>query len=270
MGTVKGCNISDEDGFVGELGTLLSCVAINGKEKYRTACLDVAKTDIISSNPKNTSDRLVRGLFGDKIKNQANYENEYDLDLSIENNIKSDLFNANIKLLNNDEIILNGDGIKLIFYKEKLNYSYWGGQKINNCMTKKLYKLINFDKNEERKNFENKRAEEILDGLLTIHSNYNSKKIQIDIGSKIIDKFYGFRGGIRLNSVLNNSEKLIEKIKKVVQLLSEYINSNNRNTVLEKLRIFTSIEQLEEISKLIEPYDIILTQIILFYLLRKI
>ena len=109
-----------------------------------------------------------------------------------------------------------------------------------------------------------------MDGLLTIHSNYNSKKIQIDIGSKIIDKFYGFRGGIRLNSVLNNSEKLIEKIKKVVQLLSEYINSNNRNTVLEKLKIFTSIEQLEEISKLIEPYDIILTQIILFYLLRKI
>ena len=76
MGTVKGCNISDEDGFVGELGTPLSCVAINGKEKYRTACLDVAKTDIISSNPKNTSDRFVRGLFGDKIKNQANYEND--------------------------------------------------------------------------------------------------------------------------------------------------------------------------------------------------
>lgn len=109
-----------------------------------------------------------------------------------------------------------------------------------------------------------------MDGLLTIHSNYNSKKIQIDIGSKIIDKFYGFRGGIRLNLVLNNSEKLIEKIKEVVQLLSEYINSNNRNAVLEKLKIFTSIEQLEEISKLIEPYDIILTQIILFYLLRKI
>ena len=52
-----------------------------------------------------------------------------------------------------------------------------------------MMKLINFDKNEERKNFENKRAEEILDGLLTIHSNYNSKKIQIDLGSKIIDKF---------------------------------------------------------------------------------
>ena len=158
----------------------------------------------------------------------------------------------------------------MIFYKEKLNYSYWGGEKLNNYMTKKLYKLINFDINEERKNFENKTAEEILDGLLTIHSNYNSKKIQIDLGSKIIDKFYGFRGGIKLNLVLNNSEKLIEIIKEVVQLLSEYINSNNRNAVLEKLKIFTSIEQLEEISKLIEPYDIILAQIILFYLLRKI
>ena len=73
------------------------------------------------------------------------------MDLSIENNIKSNLFNANIKLLNNDEINLNGDGIKLIFYKEKLNYSYWGGQKLNNYMNKKLYKLINFDINEEKK-----------------------------------------------------------------------------------------------------------------------
>ena len=77
MRVIKDCNFSEQkEGFVGKLGTPLSCLAINGGDIYRISSL--ASTDkIISSNPKNASDRIVQSLFGKNIINEANYDNEY-------------------------------------------------------------------------------------------------------------------------------------------------------------------------------------------------
>jgi len=140
---------------------------------------------------------------------------------------------------------------------------------LNNCLTKKIKNLLNFDINEERKIFEEKIAKEIINGILTIHSDFVNESIQIDIGSKITDDFDGFRGGIKLNLKLNQSEKLIEFIKKVIKLISDYVDNKSRKIILDKLKNFKSIGQLDEISKLIQTYDIILTQIILFFILKR-
>ena len=170
MGIIKGCNISDADGFVGNLGTPLACICINGKDIYRIGYLPEA-TEIKSSNPKNASDRIVKSLFGENIINEANYDNEYELNLL--NNInKFNLFRVKTQLFNDTNINLDGNGIKFIFEKNTIVYSNWGIQEINYLMNKKLKNIINFDINEERKTFEKNIANDIMNGIFVIHSFY--------------------------------------------------------------------------------------------------
>ena len=89
------------------------------------------------------------------------------------------------------------------------------------------------------------------------------------IGDKITDEYNGYRGGIKLNFYLNNSEKLIETIKNVVELIARYMTKENRKDILEKLKVFNNLEQLGQIIKLISPYDTLFTQIILLYILKN-
>ena len=268
MRIIKKCNILDQkEGFVGQLGTPLSLMSINGGDYYRVSSL--ASTDkIISSNPKNASDRIVNSLFGENIINEANYDNEYELNLL--NNInKFNLFKVKIKLFNNTNIDLDGDGIKFIFYLEKIYYSDWEGENINQLMVNKLKSILNFDINEERKKFEEIIAKDIIHGILIIHTFYDERRIQIDIGDKITDDFNGYRGGLRLNLILENSCELIETIKKVIKIISRYINKTGRKNVLGKINGFNNIEQLDQIIKLISPYEALFTQIILLYMLKR-
>ena len=105
-------------------------------------------------------------------------------------------------------------------------------------------------------------------GLFIIHSYYEENRIQMDIASKIVEDFEGFRGGIRLNLILKNSEKLIELIKNIIKLFSGYINIEKRKEVLNKLKEFKEIKELKGIIELIFPYDSMLTQIIFLYLIK--
>ena len=267
MGIIKGCNISDIDGYVGELGISLACIAINGKDSYRIGYLDEA-IKISSSNPKNASDRIVKSLFGDHVINEANYDNEYELDLPSNIN-RFNLFKVKIQLFNDTNIDLDGNGIKFIFNTTKIVYSNWGTQEINNLMNIKLNNIINFDINEERQKFEKIIAEDIIHGILVIHSFYEEGRIQMDIGSKIAFDFEAYRGGIRLNFILNNSENFIEILKKIIKLISIYVNIENSQVILNKIKEFNNINQLGEILKLISPYDTFLTQIICLYILKK-
>ena len=105
-------------------------------------------------------------------------------------------------------------------------------------------------------------------GLFVIHSYYEENRIQMDIASKIVEDFEGFRGGIRLNLILKNSEKLIELIQKLVKFFSGYINTKKREEVLSRLRDFKEIKELKGIIELISPFDSMFTQIIFLYLIK--
>ena len=274
MRIIKGCNISNYiDGFSGKLGTPLACIAINGGDYYRIASLIVAE-NITSSNPKNCSDRIIEKIFGKNVKNFANYDKEYTLDLSEEKskNNRFDYFKCDIILKNNTNLNLDGDGIKFIVNNKLIDYSFWGGKEINKYFIKQLKNIINFDINEETKKFEKIMANEIEYGIVIIHTFYKEKKIQIDIGIKIKpnrinNNLEGFRGGIRFNLILENNSEFINIIKKIIELTSKYINK--RESILDKLKNFNNIEQLDEIIKLISPFDILLNRIIFLYLLNK-
>ena len=51
--------------------------------------------------------------------------------------------------------------------------------------------------------------------------------------------------------------------------MSDYVDNKRRKIILDKLKNFKSIGQLDKISKLIQTYDIILTQIILLFILKR-
>ena len=275
MRIIKGCNTSNSiDGFVGKLGTPLSCIAINGGNYYRIASEKVGSNNITSSNPKNCSDRIIGNIFGKNVKNFANYTEEYELDLSEEKskNNKFHYFICKIKLINNTNLNLDGDGIKFIVNNKNIDYSSWGGKEINKYFIKQLKNIINFDINEETKKFEKIMANEIQYGIVIIHAFYKDKKIQIDIGIKIKpnrinNHLEGYRGGIRFNLELIENSEFINIIKKIIELTSRYINE--RENILDKLKSFNNTEQLDEITKLISPFDSLLNQIILLYLLNE-
>ena len=269
MPVKKGCNISDVNKYVGELGTPLACIAINGKDEYRISALDNMDS-IKSSNPKNLSDRIIETFFGNKVNNDSDYDREYDLDLSVDtkNINKINYFNATIQLLKNENLNLNSDEIKFAIYNESIIYIPWNGKELNKIITKKLKDIIKFDFYEELKNFESKIQNDTMRGLLTIHSYYEENRIQMDIASKIIEDVDGFRGGIRLNLILKDSEKLIESIKKLIKLFSGYINTKKRAEVLSRLKDFKEIKELKGIIELIFPYDSIFTQILFLHLIK--
>ena len=269
MPVKKGCNTSDVNKYVGELGTSLACIAINGKEMYRIGYLDNLD-NIKSSNPKNLSDRIIESFFGNKVKNYSDYNREYELDLSVDinNTNKINYYNATIQLLKNENLNLNGDEIKFAIFNESILYSPWNDKEINKIMIKKLKDIINFDFYEEIQNFEKIIQKVTMRGLFVIHSYYEENRIQMDIASKIVEDFEGFRGGIRLNLILKNSEKLLELIKKIIKLFSGYINIEKRKEVLNKLKEFKEIKELKGIIELISPYDIMFTQIVFLYLIK--
>ena len=246
MPVKKGCNTSDVNKYVGELGTSLACIAINGKEMYRIGYLDNLD-NIKSSNPKNLSDRIIETFFGNKVKNYSDYDREYELDLSVDinNTNKMKYFNATIQLLKNENLNINGDEIKFAIFNESILYSPWNDKEINKIMIKKLKDIINFDFYEEIQNFEKIIQKITMRGLFVIHSYYKENRIQMDIASKIVEDFEGFRGGIRLNLILKDSEKLLEIIKKIIRLFSGYINKGKRNKVLNKLKEFKEIRELK-------------------------
>ena len=270
MPVKKGCNTSDVNKYVGELGTSLACIAINGKDEYRMAYIDNMDT-IKSSNPKNLGDRIIKSFFGNKVKNYTDYDREYELDLSVDinNRNKINYFNATIQLLKTEELNLNGDEIKFTIYSEDYIFKNWDGKEINKLMIKKLKKIINFDYFEEIQNFEKIIQEVTMHGVFAIHSYYEENRIQMDIASKIVEDVEGFRGGIRLNLILKNSEKLLELIKKVLKLISGYINIEKRNEVLNRLKEFREIKELKGIIELISPYNIMFNQIIFLYLIKS-
>ena len=177
-------------------------------------------------------------------------------------------FNATIQLLKNENLNLNSDEIKFAIYNESIIYIPWNGKELNKIITKKLKDIINFDFYEELKNFESKIQNDTMRGLLTIHSYYEENRIQMDIASKIIEDVDGFRGGIRLNLILKNSDKLIDLIKKLIKLFSGYINKQKREEVLSRLKDFKEIKELKGIIELIFPYDSIFTQILFLYLIK--
>ena len=270
MHVIKGCNISDENGYAGELGTSLACIAINGKDVYRMAYKDIHE-EFKPSNPKNTSDRIIKTLFGEGIINKAEYDKEYELNLLLNDNNKNKInyFNASVQLLENENINLNGGEFKFVIYDESIIYSPWDGKVLNKLIIKKLRDIINFDFYQEIKNFEKIIVNDILHGLVTIHSNYEKNRIYMDIAIKVISDVDSFRGGLRINLILKNTDKFIELIKKLLKIISGYISKEKRNQVLGVLKTFNEIKELDGIMKLISPYDSIFTQIIFLYIIKS-
>ena len=118
-------------------------------------------------------------MFGDKVKNVAEYDKENKLDMGV-----NKLFNAYIQILEPFDINLNNDDIRIIFEDMECLDSYWGGD-INNFLKEKLKDIIDIDFNKERKNFDYIISNETIHGIMTIRMNWEEAKIQINSVARI-------------------------------------------------------------------------------------
>ena len=120
---IKGCNTSALYGYAGELGKPLSCMCINGKDYYRIGYID-DNEEKRSSNPKNSSDRVVEALFGEGVGNLEDgyyLEKELDLSRNKNNSKKLNFFNVTIQLLKNEDINLDEDQINFSVHLDDIN-----------------------------------------------------------------------------------------------------------------------------------------------------
>ena len=264
LGTLKGCDIFDDDfGYIGELGAPLACLAIFGGDEYRIGYL--SDTEVIkSSNEKFVADRIILNLFGDIVKNELEYEIEKKLDLGNENK----LYDVSAKLTYNNEININGNEIKIIFAKEKVVFRDWKGE-INNYLNIQLKKILNFDINEERKKFELLISEQLMNGVMTISSFLKEGKIKIELASKAADDFISFRGGCIFNLFIKSNIKLLDIIKKVIKLLTNYSNIDEKKIILNKLKYLNEFKDIDDIAILMTHNYYIIIQIILLYILKN-
>ena len=261
---IRECNIYDKNSFAGNLGRALSCICINGEDYYRIGYASDGEI-IKSSNPKLVFDRIINNIFGN---NNIKYNIEDNKENLIEFKYDNKLFNSTIQILTNTEVNIDGNEIKVIIEKEKIIHSFWGGD-INNLLSKKLKNILNFDINEERKNFENIIAKETMNGVLTIHSFWKDKIIIIDSGVRIHNDIQGIRGGYKLKLNLKDTDILINKLKQIIKLISKYIDIKKRIEIENDLKNINSISDFDEIIKKISPYDILITQIIFLYIIQN-
>ena len=265
MGTYKGCNISDDDfGYVGELGTPLACLAIFGSDEYRIGYLaDGEKPK--SSYEKCLAERIILNIFGDNVNPILEYENENKIDFGNKNK----LFDATVQLLHNNEINTDKSEVKIIVSQENMVYSNWGFQ-ITNYLNKRFKENLNFDINEEKRKFETMIADQLMNGIVTIISFLNKGKIQFELVTKPNYDFTAFRGGCRFNFFMKNDEKLISFIKKAIKILLRYSpDIEERKNILDKLKYFNEIFELDEIIKLMPFSYSAIIQIIFLYIIKS-
>ena len=60
--------------------------------------------------------------------------------------------------------------------------------------------------------------------------------------ARILNDFPGFRDGYRINILLKNEEILIEKIKSIIRLFSNYVENDKRNVINEQLKDIKQIK----------------------------
>ena len=144
-------------------------MCINGKDYYRIGYID-DNEEKRSSNPKNSSDRVIEALFGEGVGNVEDgyyLEKELDLSRNKNNSKKLNFFNVTIQLLKNEDINLDEDQINFSVHLDDINklethiINPNDEKEMNKLSVKKLKNIINFDFNEERKKFEKMMADEI-------------------------------------------------------------------------------------------------------------
>ena len=274
-GLVEGYNISDESGwlpfspednekkgFAAQMGNPVTGYCVYGSEVYR--CSDDHEKQYLCSNEKLVAERVIRNLF--RINDTFNnYDKEKIIDVSGDK-----IINVTIKLLKRDKINFKGK-IKIKIENENI-----ARKNVGNLISKYYIQIINniigFDINDIKEKFENLFKKKVIShGDIIINFNWPENLITIDVASKIMGNFYGYRGGIRINILLKNNDfEFFSKIKKICLIFIRLSGKRIPEHIKEILSDFNDFNKVDEIIKFLDIYSINAEEIIFFMIFSRI
>ena len=95
-----------------------------------------------------------------------------------------------------------------------------------------------------------------------------NKIIIIEVGSKIDNQHFCYRGGFRINIYLDEQDsELFEKIENICKIILRYSGKKIPKNILSN---FNSFEKVNELLNYLDVYSNIAEEIILFVILEKI
>jgi hypothetical protein len=269
LGLISGYDINDSlYGFAGVLGKDMYSIYIFGDEYYRAG---VKRDDANCSNEKALAKNFIINVFGEE-EIYNNFPNDLNISYTEIEIYKDQKTNTNftVLLLNTSEINFKGK-MTIKIEQKSIIYKNFGGH-ISNNLKKELKNLVNFDA-DKLNQFFNYFCINMTNGDLAINFYWLKKKIEIDVGIKILPQHYSYRGGYRFNIYLDdsNQEQLL-KVELVCKAFLKYSGRKIPNSIEELLsnHNFNSFTKLEEIMNHLGVYSIMAEEVILFIILEPI
>ena len=257
-------NISDKDGYVGEIGEELDAIYIYGDEYYRSG---YSLSD--STNEKNVSYRIIENFFDIEYFNFS-YVDETEVSLKEGTKLK-----LTVKLLSPYQLKFKGK----ITYKSLARDIIFDNS-INifsNNLKILLNKTIDFDFDKiEKKIIRGFSIRLISFGDVFFNFNWEEKLIEIEVASKIQteDKvdYHGYRGGFIIKMYLNDQDDdLLSKVTQICRIIVQYSGVKIPSLLKKKLSSnFESFIDVGEVLNYIGDYSIIAEKVIFFEIFSRI
>ena len=246
---IRKYDIFNSNGYSGTLGIPIQCILIFGDEYYRSGY----KLDN-SSAENEVAKRISYNLF--KTNHSFSYKNETE----IFNNRKINftILLLNVSIVNYDgKIILKIGDNKII----NSNYKHF----VNKNLINLINEILEYDFNKIKGSFEKLFYKNMKNGNIAINFKWLQNKIEIDIGSKILNNHYSYRGGFRINLYLNDEDsELLIKVKNLCKAMLSYSGKKIPDSITELLSNFDSFQKAHEIMNFLGIYSNIAETAILF------
>ena len=261
---VTNYDISDKDGYVGNIGEELDAIFIYGDEYYRSG---YSLSD--STNEKNVSYRIIENFFDIEYFNFS-YVDETEVSLKEGTKLK-----LTVKLLSPYQLKFKGK----ITYKSLARDIIFDNS-INifsNNLKILLNKTIDFDFDKiEKKIIRGFSIRLISFGDVFFNFNWEEKLIEIEVASKIQteDKvdYHGYRGGFIIKMYLNDQDDdLLSKVTQICRIIVQYSGVKIPSLLKKKLSSnFESFIDVGEVLNYIGDYSIIAEKVIFFEIFSRI
>lgn len=252
-------NISNSTGYAGEIGVDIFGILIYRNEYYRSS--DTHCNFLCSYEPE-VANRIIYKLFKNNLR--FNYDNETKIETKNNENI-----NVSVILLKPYNIKTKGK-ISIKIEKSIILKNKYRGIITKNYINT-TNEIIGFDYNDVKNFFEEQFTKGMRDGDIEIEFDWINKKIIIEVGSKIINGHFSYRGGFRINIYLNEEDsELLEKIKNICKFVLRYSGKRIPENIKDLLSDFNNFEKVENVLNYLDTYSNIAEEIILIAVLGKI
>ena len=251
-------NIYNSSGYAGKIGGDIYGILVYGNEYYRSSD---THNNYLCSYEGEVAQRVIYNLFTNNLT--FNYDNETKIEVKNNENI-----NVSVILLKPYKIKMKGN-ISIKILKSKVEKNKYRGIITENYINI-INEIIDIDFNKVKTFFEESFTKGMYNGDIEIGFDWINKTILIEVGSKLDNEHFSYRGGFRINIYLNEDSELFNKIKNICKLILRYSGKRIPANIKDLLSKFDSFEKVEEVLNYLDEYSNIAEEIIFFSILSKV